>query len=59
MTGSGTGFATDVPALFMFQSTFRANNFARGAAVSIVMLATVSVLIIPYLYWSLRRESRL
>jgi len=59
MTGPGTGFATDVPALFMFQSTFRANNFARGAAVSIVMLVSVSFLIIPYLYWSLRRESRL
>jgi glucose/mannose transport system permease protein len=59
MTGTGTGFSTDVPALFMFQSTFRANNFARGAAVSIVMLVTVSALIIPYLYWSLRRESRL
>jgi glucose/mannose transport system permease protein len=59
MTGTGAGFATDVPALFMFQSTFQANNFARGAAVSIVMLVSVSVLIIPYLYWSLRRESRL
>jgi len=59
MTGTGPGFATDVPALFMFQSTFRANNFARGAAISVVMLATVSVLIIPYLYWSLRKESRL
>jgi glucose/mannose transport system permease protein len=59
MTGTGTGFSTDVPALFMFQSTFRANNFARGAAISIVMLVTVSVLIIPYLYWSLRKESRL
>jgi glucose/mannose transport system permease protein len=59
MTGAGTGFATDVPALFMFQSTFRANNYARGAAISIVMLVTVSLLIIPYLYWSLRKESRL
>jgi len=59
MTGRGTGFATDVPALFMFESTFRANNFSRGAAVSIVMLVSVSVLVIPYLFWSLRRESRL
>ena len=55
----GPGFATDVPALFMFETTFRGNHFARGAAISIVMLVTVSVLIIPYLYWSLRREARL
>jgi glucose/mannose transport system permease protein len=58
MTQRGPGFATDVPALFMFETTFQGNHFARGAAISIVMLATVSVLVIPYLVWSLRREAR-
>ena len=32
MTGGGPGFATDVPALFMYETTFRGNNFAQGAA---------------------------
>jgi len=59
MTQRGPGFATDVPALFMFETTFQGNHFARGAAISIVMLLTVSVLVIPYLFWSLRREARL
>jgi len=58
MTQRGPGFATDVPALFMFETTFQGNHFSRGAAISIVMLATVSVLVIPYLVWSLRREAR-
>lgn len=58
MTQRGPGFATDVPALFMFETTFQGNHFARGAAISIVMLATVSVLVVPYLVWSLRREAR-
>ena len=58
MTQRGPGFATDVPALFMFETTFAGSHFARGAAISIVMLFSVSFLIIPYLIWSLRREAR-
>ncbi len=59
MSRRGPGFATDVPALFMFETTFQGNHFSRGAAISIVMLVAVSVLVIPYLFWSLRREARL
>jgi glucose/mannose transport system permease protein len=59
MTQRGPGFATDVPALFMFETTFQGNHFARGAAISIVMLVSVSLLVVPYLYWSLRKEARL
>ncbi|MGE0600014.1 MAG: carbohydrate ABC transporter permease [Dehalococcoidia bacterium] len=59
MTRRGPGFATDVPGLFMFETTFQGSHFADGAAVSIVMLLAVSVLVIPYLFWSLRREARL
>jgi glucose/mannose transport system permease protein len=58
MTQRGPGFATDVPALFMFETTFAGSHFARGAAISIVMLVSVSFLVVPYLFWSLRREAR-
>jgi len=60
MTGpqGGPAFSSDVPANFMFQTTFQANRFADGAAVSMVLLVVVSSLVIPYLYWSLRREVR-
>ncbi len=30
MTGPGTGFSTDVPALFMYDTTFRGNRFSEG-----------------------------
>ncbi|MBI5946575.1 MAG: sugar ABC transporter permease [Chloroflexi bacterium] len=59
MTRRGPGFATDVPGLFMYETTFQGNHFSHGAAVSILMLLAVSVLVIPYLFWSLRREARL
>jgi glucose/mannose transport system permease protein len=58
MTRRGPGFATDVPALFMVETTFQGSHFARGAAISIVMLVSVSFLVVPYLFWSLRREAR-
>lgn len=58
MTGPGPGFSSDVPAYFMWETTFHANRFARGAAIAIVLLIMVSLLIIPYLTYSLRREAQ-
>jgi glucose/mannose transport system permease protein len=59
MTGPGIGFATDVPAYFMWDTTFRGNHFARGAAIAIILLVMVAVLIVPYLVWSTRTEAEL
>jgi len=59
MTGPGIGFATDVPAYFMWDTTFRGNHFARGAAIAFILLLTVAVLIVPYLTWSTRSEAEL
>lgn len=57
MTGSGPAFSTDVPGIFMFETTFRGNRFAEGATISIIMLAMVAVVIIPYLAYSSRAEA--
>jgi glucose/mannose transport system permease protein len=59
MTGKGPGFVTDVPGIFMFETTFQGNHYAQGAAISIVMLCMVALVIIPYLMISLRREVEL
>jgi len=59
MTGPGIGFSTDVPAYFMWDTTFRGNNFARGASIAMVLLIMVASLIIPYLVWSTRSEAEL
>lgn len=59
MTGPGIGFSTDVPAFFMWDTTFRGNHFARGASIAIVLLILVAVLIIPYLTWSIRAEAEI
>lgn len=56
MTGKGPGFVTDVPGIFMFETTFRGNHYAQGAAISIIMLLMVAVVIVPYLVYSFKEE---
>jgi glucose/mannose transport system permease protein len=52
----GQGFSADVPALNMWYTTFRALSFGRGAAIAVIILATVAVLIVPYLIYTFRTE---
>ena len=56
MTGPGTGYVTDVPAVYMYESTFRANQFARGAAISVVLLVLVVLLMAPAVWARNRTE---
>jgi len=56
MTGTGPGFATDVPGIFVFDQTFKATKYNLGAAASVVMLILVSLVIVPYLWSSIRKR---
>jgi glucose/mannose transport system permease protein len=56
---TGRNLELDVPAIYMWTTTFDANNFARGAAIGIILLLSVAVLVVPYLVWSMRRETEL
>ncbi len=56
MTGGGPAQRTDVPGIYMFETTFRGDFFARGAAIGIFMLLMVAVLIVPYLIYSHRMD---
>lgn len=58
MTGPGPGFSCDVPALFMWVTTFHAGRFAQGAAIAIILLLMVSLLVVPYLNHNLRKEAQ-
>lgn len=57
MTGPGANFVTDMPAVNMFNTTFKANFYAQGAAIAIVMLLVVAVFIVPYLIRSRKGEA--
>ncbi len=49
MTGGGPGIATDMPATFMFDFSFRYDRLAMGAASSIMMLLMILIIMVPYL----------
>lgn len=56
MSGVGPGFATDVPAIFVFEMMFKATRYNLGSAGAIIMLVFVALVIVPYLSRSLRQE---
>ncbi len=57
MTGPGANFVTDMPGVYMFETTFRGNYYAQGAAIAIIMLLVVAIFIVPYL-WNNRRADK-
>jgi glucose/mannose transport system permease protein len=56
LTAGGPGFATDVPATFMYTMSFTRGQIGLGAASATMMLATVAALVVPYLYSELRTK---
>ena len=54
LTAGGPGFATDLPATYMYAMSFTRGQLGLGAASATVMLATVAAIVVPYLYSELR-----
>jgi glucose/mannose transport system permease protein len=49
----------DVPGIYMWTTTFDGTNYARGAAIGILMLISVAILVVPYLVQNMRTETEL
>jgi glucose/mannose transport system permease protein len=56
LTAGGPGYATDVPATFMYAMSFTRGQIGLGAASATMMLATVAAIVVPYLYSELRSK---
>jgi len=52
----GKQLVLDMPSVHMWQITFDGLQYGSGAAISILLLIFTAVLIIPYLFFSLRKE---
>jgi glucose/mannose transport system permease protein len=57
LTGGGPGYATDMPATFMYAFAFQRSELGTAAASSVMMLVTVIAIIVPYLYSELRQRT--
>lgn len=58
LTSGGPGYATDVPATFMYAMSFSRGQIGLGAASATIMLITVAAIVVPYLYSELRSKTR-
>lgn len=56
LTGGGPGYASDLPANFMYTFAFNRAQMGVGAASAMVMLMGVLAILVPYLYSELRGQ---
>ncbi len=56
LTAGGPGYASDLPATFMYTMSFTRGQIGLGAASATMMLATVAAIVVPYLYSELREK---
>ncbi|MCA9962282.1 MAG: sugar ABC transporter permease [Chloroflexota bacterium] len=56
---AGKQIPLDVPAIYMWTTTFDGNFYGRGASIGILLLLSVAVLVIPYLRYTLKNEAEL
>jgi glucose/mannose transport system permease protein len=50
MTAGGPGTASEVPAKYVYEFMFRAQNLGQGFAASTMMLLSVAIVVIPWAY---------
>jgi glucose/mannose transport system permease protein len=55
---AGKQYPLDVPAIYMWQTTFDGLFYGRGAAIGTLLLLSVAVLIIPYIRFTLKNEAQ-
>jgi glucose/mannose transport system permease protein len=58
LTGGGPGYASDLPANFMYTFAFNRAQMGIGAASAMIMLFGVLAILVPYLYSELRGSNR-
>ena len=57
LTGGGPGFATDLPATYMFAMAFSRGDIGQAASSAMVMMMVVFAIVVPYLYSELRAKN--
>lgn len=57
LTGGGPGYATDLPATYMYTMAFSRGDIGQAASSAMVMMAVVFTIVVPYLYSELRAKN--
>ena len=56
LTNGGPGYASDVPARYVFEYFFQRSKIGQGAAAAVMMVMTMILIVLPYLYYEIRRK---
>ncbi|MDF3854533.1 carbohydrate ABC transporter permease [Paracoccus sp. P2] len=54
LTNGGPGYATDLPATYMYAMAFSRGDLGQAAASAMVMMMVIFAIVVPYLYSELR-----
>ena len=54
LTGGGPGYATDLPATYMYAMAFSRGDLGQAAASAMIMMMVIFAIVVPYLYSELR-----
>ncbi|MEW2919031.1 sugar ABC transporter permease [Ruegeria sp. ANG10] len=57
LTGGGPGYATDLPATYMYAMAFSRGDIGQAASSAMIMMLVVFVIVVPYLYSELRAKN--
>ncbi|MCP5088675.1 MAG: sugar ABC transporter permease [Rhodobacteraceae bacterium] len=57
LTGGGPGYATDLPATYMYAMAFSRGDIGQAASSAMVMMLVVFAIVVPYLYSELRAKN--
>ena len=57
LTGGGPGYATDLPATYMYTMAFSRGDIGQAASSAMIMMAVVFTIVVPYLYSEFRAKN--
>ncbi|MES0825734.1 carbohydrate ABC transporter permease [Ruegeria sp. SCP11] len=57
LTGGGPGYATDLPATYMYAMAFSRGDIGQAASSAMIMMLVVFAIVVPYLYSELRAKN--
>ncbi|RLF24471.1 MAG: hypothetical protein DRN15_01765 [Thermoprotei archaeon] len=55
MTRGGPGYATEVLAVYMYVAAFAQDLLAKGCAIATIIFSLTAVIIVPYVYYAIKR----
>ncbi|SDI01245.1 carbohydrate ABC transporter permease [Alloyangia pacifica] len=57
LTGGGPGYATDLPATYMYAMAFSRGDVGQAASSAMIMMLVIFIIVVPYLYSELRAKN--